>query len=376
MLTAMTAAGTPLGRRDVAITVVISAIGVLLMIENVTGSDVDASALTIPFFLLVTVPVLWRRAMPLAAAGAVLGAVAVHVALFGTITRCGVAFPVGFLLAYGAASQLEAREALMSLGLVFAMFVVMLSADFSAGFDALTIFGPLTLGTWALGRLMRRRSAMVAELRERNTELRDVRDSRARLEVATDRARLSAELDELLRRRLAALARLAGEGAEGDPATVSARLEDIERESRRTLEEMRAVVGALRHDDLGAATTSPQPTLTHLDALVVRAAGAHGRLTVEGSPRVLPAGVELSAYRIVEHLLDALDETDDVDVRVRFGDDALDLAVSGAARRRSDAAGALERARERAALHRGTLEASTHGGRAEVVAHLPVLAAV
>ena len=46
----------------------------------------------------------------------------------------------------------------------------------------------------------------------------------------------------------------------------------------------------------------------------MRAKGADARLTVEGSPRALPAGVELSAYRVVEHLLDALDDAPGVDV--------------------------------------------------------------
>ncbi len=95
---------------------------------------------------------------------------------------------------------------------------------------------------------------------------------------------------------------------------------------------------------------------------------------MEGSPRVLPAAVELSAYRIVEHLLAALEDTPDVEVRVSFRDDALEIAVAGPARRRARTS--IERARERARLQRGTLEATVRGGRAEVVASLPVLTAV
>ena len=52
-----------------------------------------------------------------------------------------------------------------------------------------------------------------------------------------------------------------------DPATATATLVEIESESRRTLEEMRAVVGVLRDDDADAPT-APQPTLTHLEALL------------------------------------------------------------------------------------------------------------
>ena len=84
---------------------------------------------------------------------------------------------------------------------------------------------------------------------------------------------------------------------------------------------------------------------------------------------MLPAAVELSAYRIVEQLLDALEDAPDVAVGVRFRDDAVELAVSGPARRRARAA--IERARERARLQRGTFEATVRGGHAEAVVSLP-----
>ncbi len=64
----------------------------------------------------------------------------------------------------------------------------------------------------------------------------------------------------------------------------------------------------------------------------------------------------------------ALDDAPDVEVKIRFSDATLELAVSGPARRRSKAA--IDRARERVQLHRGTLEATTHDGRAEAVASL------
>jgi signal transduction histidine kinase len=133
-------------------------------------------------------------------------------------------------------------------------------------------------------------------------------------------------------------------------------------------------VGVLRVDSDDAAAL--EPTLSQLVALLMRATAADARLEDQGSPRALPAGVELSAYRIVEHLLDALDDAPDVDVRVSFQAQALEIAVAGPARRRGDAGAAIERARERVALHRGTLEARTRAGRSEAVAQLPMLAGV
>ena len=390
MIESMTSASGRIGRRDIVIAVVLSLLGLLLMYDNVYGGVADERAtnpdahaeiivdgllpieFAIPLFLLVTVPLLWRRAAPIPAVGAALAGLVLNHVLTGTdMLRCGVVLPTAFLFAFTAGAQLQAREALTGLALALGLVAVDIITGFGAPFAA--VMGGVTAVMWGIGRIVRSRGRIADELGERTAELREARDERARLEVASDRARLSSELDELLQRRLGELARMADEGPRsGDAAGATATLVDIERESRRTLEEMRAVVGVLRNDS-SDAPIAPQPTLTHLEALLVRAKGAGAQLTVEGSPRVLPVAVELSAYRIVEQLLDALEDAPDVTVRVRFGDDALELAVSGPARRRAKAA--IERARERTRLQRGTLEATVRGGRAEAVASLPVLAA-
>ena len=373
MIDSMIATGERVARRDLLLAAVLSALGVLLMIKNVRDADVDASVFVVPLFLLVTAPLAWRRAAPLAALAATFAALFVHIALFGSVVRCGVMFPLVFLLVFAVGAVLPRRESLLGLGLGLAIVVTMVLADAADDIvSGLPFFLPTTAAIWGVGRIVRSRGRVAAELRERTSELREARDERARLEVATDRARLSGELDELLQRRLGELARLAGGGAHpNDAAAATAALVEIEREGRGTLEEMRSVVGVLR-DEGTDAPTAPQPTLTYLDALLVRAKGADAHLDVEGSPRVLPAAVELSAYRIVEHLLDALDDAPGVDVRVVFADSALQLVVSGPARKRS--AAAIERARERVELHRGTLVTTVRDGRAEVVASLPVFA--
>src|SRR6202012_1772860 len=108
--------------------------------------------------------------------------------------------------------------------------------------------------------------------------------------------------------------------------------------------------------------TEPQPTLAHLDALLLNEKGTKARLTVTGEPRVLPAGLELSAYRVVEHLLSATGDAPEVHVEFRAdragGTGSRPPRTS---RRRSEAA--LDRARERLALHHGSLESHIAGGR-------------
>jgi len=367
----MTSAIERIEKRDVLLAAVLSVFGLVLMVSNVQSVKIHASVLAVPAFMLVTAPLAWRRAAPVAALTAVFSALLIHIALFGSVIRCGVAFPLLFLLAFTAGAILERREALAALALALVCIVTVTLSDAAHGIiSGLPFFAAITAASWGTGRLVRSRGRVADELTQRTSELREARDDRARLEVAADRARLSAELDELLQRRLGELARLADEGTRlSDPQTATATLLEIEQDGRSTLEEMRSIVGVLR-DDAGDAPTEPQPTLTQLEALLVRAKGTDARLSVEGDPRVLPPAVELSAYRIVEHLLAALEDAPGVHVRVRFGDDALELSVSGPARRREHAA--IERARERVELHRGTLEANVHYGRAQAVASLPV----
>lgn len=383
MMESMTAATGRIAKRDIAIASVLSVLGLGLMYINVAepASEEELGLvryggilpieLALPLFLLVTVPLLWRRAAPLAAVGASFAGLVLNELLIGTeVLRCGVVLPTALFFAFAAGARLEGRETRIGLALAAGLTLV----DFGVGFDPLTttVMTTVTVAVWGIGRVVRARGRMVDELQARTAELREARDERARLEVATDRARLSRELDELLQRRLGELARMADDGSSpGHAAAATATLVDIERESRRTLEEMRAVVGVLR-DDSSDAPMEPQPALTHLEALLVRAKGRDVRLAVQGNPRVLPAAVELSAYRIVEQLLTALDDAPDVEVRVRFGDDALEIAVSGPARRRAKVS--IERARERVRLQRGSLEATVRGGRAEAVVSLPLLA--
>lgn len=374
MIDSMTSARERIGRLDVVIAVVASLIAVGDMLFEHFDDEIKASYVAAPLFLGVTVPLLWRRVAPLGALVATLVALLVHVALFGDgAVRCGIVLPVAFLLAYSVAARAEGRQALLGLFLALALGVTVCLSDAPSGatIAAMSFVGPLILVVWGIGRVARSRGRIVGELEVRASELRDARDQRARLEVATDRARLSSELDELLQRRLATLAQLAeGEGHNGDARVA---LAEIEHESRRALDEMRALVGVLRHDQ-GGAPMAPQPTLTQLEALLIRVKGTGAALTVEGSPRALPAGVELSAYRVVEQLLDALQDAPGVEVCVRFADDALELTVAGPVRRRGEEA--IERARERVRLHRGTLQATTRDGRAEAVVSLPLLAAV
>ena len=226
-----------------------------------------------------------------------------------------------------------------------------------------------------VGRLARSRGQSAAALRRRNAELREQREQTARLAVAADRARVAADLDEFLQDRITGMAAAAEAGREliaANPAGAQHAFATVESSGRATLSQMREVVGTLREERL----SGPQPVLAQLGSLLESATSADARLRVEGSQRALPAGIELSAYRIVEHLLAALQDAPEarIDVRVRFGPDALELDVAGPASRRADPAAAFAGARERAALLGGTLRIETSSGHCAALVRLPLTA--
>jgi signal transduction histidine kinase len=374
--------------RDWALAGALTALGVILMVFNVEASDADVgkaiadgsmvhpisshSVWMIPAFVGATLSVLWWRRGVIAVTAIATGVMALHDVLFGWVTRCGAGLPLAFVLAFLGALAYERRRAWITCGLTALLTVVVLVFDATTGPGAVVLALPILFIVFGVGRAARHRHALNEELRIRDEELRQLRDERASLKLADDRAWLSQQLDGLLQERLDRLA-TAAEAADGlAPAAAKARLEDIESGSRQTLDDMREIVGLLRGGDVAVA---PAPTVAHLNALLARRQPANSRITVTGEPRSLPATVELSAYRIVEHLIAAMAHQADVpiEVAVRFADDALEIRVNGPAGKGADVKAAIARARERAKLLGGSIDVKVARGRAGAVAQLPVL---
>lgn len=364
---------------DGILTSILLALGALLMIEDIRSTDwhtrVDShSWWVLPVYLAAVVPVLfWRRGI-VVAAGLTTVVMAVHVLAFGVMVRCGAGLPLAFVLGYLVGTRDEWRRTLPGLLVVEVLTAVVLVRDAAAGPGLIPVAALLTAGAWGVGGVVRQRVGLAEQLRHRNEQLRRLRDARATLDLSSDRLRMSAQLDALLDERLQHLSLAATTPTDGDAARTGALLATIEADSRRVLEQMRDIVGVLRG---GEVMLAPAPSVAHLEALLSRRSRADARLAVVGDPRSLPASVELSAYRVVEHLLGVLDDEPDtrIDVGMRFAPDALEITVSGPVHRGADLRAAIARARERARLQHGTLTVKVTRGRARVCAHLPVQAA-
>jgi signal transduction histidine kinase len=359
---------------DVVLTALLCALGSLLAVMNIDSNDpttrIDShSWLILPLFVAAALPVLWWRRGILPVILISCAAMAVNVLAFGSIVRCGSGLPLAFTLAF--LSGLAGRQylALAASGLLTALVLI---RDTAAGVGLLPVALVLCAVLYLIARVVAHRAQLAGDLRQHNEELRRVRDERAALEVNDDRLRLSARLETLLDERLGRLAAAAETGSTStDPEATRATLATLEEDSRQTLADMREMVGLLRG---GEVSLAPVPSVAHLDALLARHLRPGSALQVSGEPRMLPASVELSAYRIVEHLITAFarDAAAPVGVAVAFSPDALEIRVAGPATRRVDLREAVGRARERALLHAGSLTVRTARGRARVVAHLPV----
>ena len=364
-------------RADALIALVLSVFAILLT-SGVTHTGHPHGGFWASLAVLtMTVPVLWRRRAPLAAAGTLAAGSLFNALVVGSMVRCGAALPALALVMFSLGLRCELRKALAG-ALLGVIAVVSLAHSDPNLTDSFSIPGSvLLLAMWGVGRLVRSREAMVGSLRERTRELSEQRELTAQLAVAAERTRVAAGVDDLLHERIGALAAEAARGHEAvetHPELARETLSTIEHEGRHTLAQMREIVGSLRED----APIEPQPGLADLDRLLERATTAAVHLHVEGKQRTLPAGLELSGYRIVEHLLSTLQDAPQarVDVRLSVEDDVLEITVTGPARADSNSQTALAGAREWVALHGGQLEAQApRAGHSQTVVRLPLVTA-
>jgi len=153
----------------------------------------------------------------------------------------------------------------------------------------------------------------------------------------------------------------------------------VEETGRQALAEMRRLLGIMRSEH-EVASLAPQPGIGTLPELVdqVRRSGLSVELTVEGAPVRLPAGVDLSAYRIVqEALTNALGHAGPAHawVAVRYGSDDVEIEVANDGRADGDGHG-LAGMRERVSLCGGELDCGPRpGGGFRISARLPVTGA-
>ncbi|MFE4593640.1 sensor histidine kinase [Streptomyces laurentii] len=259
-------------------------------------------------------------------------------------------------------------------------------------FFAVIMTVPFALA-WVLGDSLRTRRAYFAQLEERAARLEKEREAQAKVAVAAERARIARELHDVVAHNVSVMVVQADGAAyvmDSSPDTAKQALETIAGTGRQALAEMRRLLGILRtgeHQEAGEYV--PQPDVQQIEDLVeqVRGTGLAVDFKIEGTPRPLPSGVELTAYRIVQEALTNTRKHGGPDVgasvRLVYFDDGLGLLVEddgrGAPQEMYEDGGAdghghgLIGMRERVGMVGGTLDAGPRsGGGFRISALLPL----
>jgi signal transduction histidine kinase len=218
---------------------------------------------------------------------------------------------------------------------------------------------------WAVGKQVHHQRQRATELAEHSALLARAQQLEVQAAVAGERTRIARELHDVVAHAISVMGIQAGAArhtlAPGQDAQNEALL-DVERLGREALGEMQRMLEVLRtgKDDQGLG---PLPDLGRVTALAddARLTGLEVVLDVAPDLHTLPAGVQLTAYRIVQEALTNVRKhtrASSVCVTVARSGDHLDITVAddgnGLVGELAPGNGLIGM-RERVAMHDGTL---------------------
>ncbi|GAA2889318.1 sensor histidine kinase [Streptosporangium fragile] len=367
-------------RRPLRSDLVLAALLAAWAVAEVLPAGPDPLWVEIPFALVMTVPLVFRRHVPLLVLGVTVAALLARVVTAGGPPTTVAPFPTILVAAFSAALHVRTLVAAVAAwvvavgGMAVAIILRFYSPEPDLGSGLVMVF--FVTGAWTSGLLLRRREVQLRNAEERTRE-------EAREAVAAERLRIARELHDVVAHSLSIIAVNAGAARELgalDPERAREHMDAVAGTAREALVEMRHLLEALR--DEGDDGLAPQPTLDRLPELVeqVRTSGLPVRLVEQGDRRPLPAGLELTAYRIVQEALTNVRRhagAADTEVRVTYGGTELGLEVVNAPGTRQPPPTApghgLVGMRERARLYGGALHAGRAGdGGYAVRLRLPV----
>jgi signal transduction histidine kinase len=248
------------------------------------------------------------------------------------------------------------------------------------------------LPTVALGYMMRMWRQRAGESAERLRRAEAEHLEVTRRAVEEERARIAAELHDVVTHNVSVMVVQAGAGRrvlDRSPGDAREAMAAFEASGRTAMTELRHLLGLLAPSagpepdgtgDQGAL--SPQPGLDEVPALAarVRAAGLPVELSVTGTKRGLPPGADLAAYRVVqEALTNVIKHAAGARAKVRIEYRPHDLVIDvsngpGSSGASADGSGrGLIGLRERISIYRGSLEVGPRpGGGWRVRATIPL----
>ena len=260
---------------------------------------IAGTLIALPFVLGMAVPVVFRRAYPVAAFAAVIAVGALQVLLLRRPAGADLAV---LIVLYTLAASRPRRISLRGLAICLAGAAVAIARWHPARLSGRLLHdrrgerrcsaAPVLLA-WLLGDSTRWRRGYYQALEERAARLERERDAQAQVAAAAERARIAREIHDVVAHNVSVMVVQADGAAfalDSSPQRAREALAAISATGRRALAEMRSLLGVLRDSadqdaDLAAGdlALAPQPGIEELgdllgQARVGRAAGVpHGR---------------------------------------------------------------------------------------------------
>jgi signal transduction histidine kinase len=301
--------------------------------------------------------------------------------------------PVPFYLVMALYSVVAVTSRRVATFVVSLCAAGVLASTIAAGGVPASIGGLALVGVgWLAGENTRASRVYASHRSDRAAEkaaaLDADRSEQVRRAVADERVEIARELHDIVAHAMSVIAVRSGVARmviDTQPDQAREALSIIETTTRRSLQEMRLLVGVLRDAEDRPAELGPAPGMADIDRLVdeTAAAGVSVEVRIEGQPRALSPAASLSAYRIVQEALtnvvrhagptharlQVTFRPDEVDIEVV--DDGPDpTAGRDPALARQGTGHGLIGMRERAALFGGSLDAGACGAGFRVRADL------
>jgi signal transduction histidine kinase len=221
--------------------------------------------------------------------------------------------PATLVAAYTAATLLPTRRAATAVAGAVALealgsLVLAGARDaFPVGVAAVVNAAVTGVGAALVGAWVRTRRSYVDLVQQRAVDAVAAQEARVRAAVTDERSRMARELHDVAAHHLSAMVVQATATArlvEKDPEATREGLLALRAQGRRTLEDLRLLVGVLR-DPATVEDGAPVPGLADLGSLVeeARSLGTEVRLEATGGPARLGPLADVAAYRLVQEAL-------------------------------------------------------------------------
>jgi signal transduction histidine kinase len=344
---------------------------------------VGPKAIALPATVVAGLALYWRRVAPLLTVAVLFGAIAAESLLGVSLHKPDSPLLMALVALYTAGAYLPVRESAVALALAIGGIWTAVASQSTHGQSDFAFTLVVISAGWLVGRGMHGRVSQASELAERTARLEREAAAERVAAVEEERRRIARDLHDVIAHSVSVMVVQAGAAEEifdRDPPGVLEPIRAVQETGRAALVEISRLLGLLR-DDSAELGLTPQPRLEELPELLrrTRAAGLPVELRIEGTPRPLPLGVDLSIYRIAQEALTNV-RKHSVDSRaivvLRYGKDRVELSVENNGRTTHEGhrgGHGLIGMRERVAVFGGSLDAGPRpNGGFQVLARLPL----